>query len=102
MMPPIFENCPTSDIVQHGTNEGATVFWTPIIVHDNSGNFTLAKSRSPGQMFPFGIHTVQYNATDGSGNTNYCYFNVIVKKIKSNYSNPFFKKFSIVYITIDF
>ncbi|XP_078317936.1 uncharacterized protein LOC144620594 isoform X2 [Crassostrea virginica] len=80
-MPPIFENCPTSDIEQYGTNKGAAVFWSPIIVHDNAGNITLTENKLPGQMFPLGTYTVQYNATDEFGNANMCYFNVTVKKL---------------------
>lgn len=82
-MPPIFENCPTSDIEQYGTNKGAAVFWSPIIVHDNAGNITLTENKLPGQMFPLGTYTVQYNATDEFGNANMCYFNVTVKKLPS-------------------
>lgn len=83
MLPPIFENCPIVDIERYGTSLGASVFWTPIRVQDNSGNATLTESKSPGQTFPLGSSTVQYNATDEFGNTNQCQFNVTVKKLQS-------------------
>ncbi|HKZ38783.1 MAG TPA: gliding motility-associated C-terminal domain-containing protein, partial [Chryseolinea sp.] len=41
---------------------------------------TLTSSHEPGEVFPIGTTNVEYKATDGTGNSSYCKFNIIVSK----------------------
>ncbi|XP_070537245.1 scavenger receptor cysteine-rich domain superfamily protein-like [Ptychodera flava] len=56
----------------------AVVNWTFPNATDNSGNVTVTGSRRSGTNFTIGLTTVQYNATDPSGNMDTCYLNVTV------------------------
>ena len=69
--PPQFTATPT-DITQN-TDVGmptATVTWTPPTITDNWGaaQITEVKNYLPGDVFPIGVTTVDYTATDCTGN----------------------------------
>jgi gliding motility-associated-like protein len=76
---PVFTQCVTKDIVVDGKNDCSTkVSWTPPVATDNCGAVTLTSNHQPGDIFPGGKTVVTYTATDVSGNTATCSFNVIV------------------------
>ncbi|XP_038074950.1 hyalin-like isoform X7 [Patiria miniata] len=53
-------------------------YWNPPTASDNSGNYTISGSHSPGDTFSLGATTVIYTATDASGNTATVQFVVYV------------------------
>ena len=55
------------------------ISWTEPVATDNCGTVTLTSNYSPGATFPPGTTTVTYTATDPSGNSNSCSFDVTVK-----------------------
>ncbi len=57
-----------------------TLNWTPPTMTDNCGAVTLTSNLSPG-IFPTGDTIVVYTATDSSGNSVTCSFNVSVKDV---------------------
>jgi len=78
---PVILNCP-EDIQTTPNVAGcvASVFWTIPQISDNC-SYTLTSSNIPGDIFPVGVTTVNYNVTDPSGNTAQCQFNVEVLSI---------------------
>lgn len=75
---PVISNCPTNVSVSNDIGAcGAIVSFIPPTQTDNCGaNFT--SSHVPGDFFPVGNTTVQYVATDTSGNTATCSFVITV------------------------
>ncbi|XP_072175625.1 uncharacterized protein [Diadema setosum] len=81
---PEFVNC-SSDIVV-GTDPGlpnATVSWMEPVASDANGPVTTTNNHSPGSVFPLGDTAVVYEATDGTGNTVACAFDVTVEDRES-------------------
>ncbi|MCP4124429.1 MAG: HYR domain-containing protein, partial [Bacteroidetes bacterium] len=73
---PVFTYCP-DNIVASGDDCAETVVnWTPPVATDNCGSVTITSSHQPGSVFPQGITTVTYTATDACGNASYCSFTV--------------------------
>jgi hypothetical protein len=72
-------NC-TADVVVNTTPGqcGALVNYAAPTVSDNAPGVTSNASPASGSFFPFGTTTVTVTATDGSGNTASCSFNVTV------------------------
>ena len=63
----------------------STVNWTVPTVSENcGGSLTLTSTKNPGTVFSLGTTVVTYTATDASGNSSTCSFNVIVQ----DNSNP--------------
>jgi hypothetical protein len=79
---PVLTNCPTLPIIEVLPVDSCTVTlnWTPPTMTDNCGAVTLTSNLSPG-VFPTGDTIVVYTATDASGNTVSCFFNVSVKDV---------------------
>ena len=76
---PVILNCPNADIVLDADAScQAVAYWTSPSASDNCVNVTLTSSHEPGDIFPKGTSQVIYTATDESGNTSSCSFNVIV------------------------
>ncbi|XP_072051443.1 hyalin-like [Amphiura filiformis] len=78
--PPRIESCPIdiSAVTELG-NIRETVYWTEPIASDLSGNVTLSKqSHYSGDDVPLGLTDVSYEYIDGTGNTAWCNFSVIV------------------------
>lgn len=76
--PPVF-TCLTSDItVTADASCATTATWTPPTAVDCS-SLTISKSHNPGDIFPIGTTQVTYKATDASGNSSTCSFNVVVE-----------------------
>ncbi|TQI70620.1 gliding motility-associated-like protein [Gramella sp. Hel_I_59] len=59
---------------------GAVVEFNTPHGSDNSGEFTVSQTAglASGETFPVGTTTVSFTATDASGNTSFCSFDVIV------------------------
>ena len=82
---PVLVNCPASFTVTTGignTNCQVFVNWTPPTATDNCspilGTTSLTSTHTSGQQFFVGITTVTYTATDVTGNSTTCSFNVTV------------------------
>ena len=77
---PILTGCPNDIIVSSDNGQcDASVFWQPITPSDNCPGVSLVSSHISGQTFPLGTTEVTYIATDASGNTAQCSFNVTVE-----------------------
>ncbi|NOQ70641.1 MAG: HYR domain-containing protein [Crocinitomix sp.] len=57
----------------------AFVFWVEPTVTDNCAGVTMTSTHSPGEIFPLGITTVIYTATDIGGNETTCSFDITVE-----------------------
>ncbi|MEH6538431.1 MAG: HYR domain-containing protein, partial [Psychroserpens sp.] len=77
---PLINNCPATDIIQSNDigSCSAVVTWPQITASDNSGLVNLTSSHNSGDTFGIGSTEVIVTATDNSGNTITCSFNVIV------------------------
>ena len=76
---PVIVDCPTDQsLAPDSPGCTATVVWTEPTVTDNCTGATIGGSHSSGSSFSQGITTVTYTATDGSGNTATCMFNIEV------------------------
>lgn len=81
---PVFTNCPNNIFVNNDAGAcDAVVTWNAPIVADNCGVNTVTTTHSPGASFPVGVTTVVYTATDNSGNSSTCSFNVTVSDVES-------------------
>jgi gliding motility-associated-like protein len=77
-VPPVFTACPNKlTLPTDPGKDFATVTWTPPTATDNC-SVTVKSSNKPGETFPIGSKIVTYTATDGSGNTSTCTFEVVV------------------------
>ncbi len=80
---PVISNCPMNISVPNQPGScGANVSFTPPTQTDNCGA-SLTSTNLPGDFFPVGDTTVQYIATDTSGNTATCSFVVTVLDTES-------------------
>lgn len=78
-IPPTILNCPTDQtIVLPGNDCNAVVNWQPPTAFDLCGLDDLSATQDPGSVFPTGVHTVVYTASDPSGNTRTCVFTISV------------------------
>lgn len=79
---PVLVNCPTLPIfvVLDADSCTATLNWTPPTATDNCPGVTLTSNLQPG-IFVTGDTMVVYTATDASGNTSTCFFNVAVRDV---------------------
>jgi gliding motility-associated-like protein len=73
---PVITGCP-SDIFVTVTACESAVSWTPPTANDNC-DVSLQASHQPGDVFALGTTTVTYSATDDTGHTATCSFNVNV------------------------
>jgi len=77
---PVFLSCPTNIVVNCCCDSSAaTVNWAPPVAIDNCGIPTVVQTSGPppGSQFPAGDPvTIVYTATDASGNTAICSFQV--------------------------
>ncbi len=78
--PPVISNCPgpiAATVVAGACNGPAT--WTPPTAMDACDpNAQLSSNFNPGDIFPIGVTTVVYTATDSSGNSITCEFDVTI------------------------
>ena len=77
---PVITGCPGNITANNDAGIcGASVTWVAPAASDNcAGGLVFTSSHNPGDVFPVGITTVTYTATDASGNTAVCSFNVVV------------------------
>ncbi|MFT7611825.1 MAG: gliding motility-associated-like protein [Parvicellaceae bacterium] len=76
---PVIAGCPANITVSNTLFTcGAQVFWTAPTATDNCPNVGLTSTNNSGDLFPVGTTTVTYTATDVTGNTATCFFDVIV------------------------
>ncbi|HLP12161.1 MAG TPA: DUF2341 domain-containing protein [Flavobacteriales bacterium] len=79
--PPVFTSCPSSTTVLNNPGAcGAIVSWANPTATDNCSGFTLTQTAGlpSGSLFPIGVTTVTFTATDASSNTTNCTFTVTV------------------------
>ena len=76
---PVINNCPGNIAVSNDAGQcGASVTWSQPIPTDNCPGVTLVSSHTPPSFFPIGTTTVEYIATDASGNSDTCAFTITV------------------------
>ncbi|XP_071959490.1 uncharacterized protein [Antedon mediterranea] len=76
---PVISGCPDSLMFYTDPGQASgTANWTEPTAFDNSGYFSWDISHQPLSTFPIGETWVSYNATDNSGNTDYCWFVVVI------------------------
>ncbi|XP_072848120.2 sushi, von Willebrand factor type A, EGF and pentraxin domain-containing protein 1 isoform X1 [Pogona vitticeps] len=77
--PPVIDKCRSPPPVQVSEKE-YRVTWDEPQFSDNSGaSLSIAKSHSPGDLFPKGETVVQYTATDSSGNNRTCELHIVIR-----------------------
>jgi gliding motility-associated-like protein len=76
--PPIINNCPTDISVLIDASGELAVDWTEPTAHAGCGTVELKSTHKPGDIFKLGTTETIYTATDDSGRTTECSFNVIV------------------------
>jgi hypothetical protein len=78
-VPPSISGCPSNIAVNAAANTcAANVSWTLPTANDNCSINSFTSSHNSGSSFAVGTTVVTYTATDGSGNTATCSFNVSV------------------------
>ncbi|MGC9472435.1 MAG: HYR domain-containing protein, partial [Bacteroidales bacterium] len=76
---PVITGCPGN--ITQGTDAGicgASVTWAAPVATDNCHVASFVSTHNPGDVFPVGVTTVTYTATDDCGNTTVCQFDVTV------------------------
>jgi len=78
---PTIEDCP-NDIARAAAQDECSVVatWIEPTAFDPCG-LEFISTHEPGDTFPVGVNTVTYTATDSSGNTATCAFDVIVEDL---------------------
>ncbi|XP_071951530.1 hyalin-like [Antedon mediterranea] len=82
---PAIANCPnnTASITDNGKNY-SNITWTPEpTATDNDGVVSFEKTHNSGDLFYFGVTTVNYTAVDHSGNVAICLFNITLTDLES-------------------
>lgn len=78
---PVFSSCPSSIVLSSTPGIcSAVASWTAPVAMDNCPGVAVTQTAGlpSGSVFPVGVTTVSYNATDASGNTTVCTFTVTV------------------------
>jgi gliding motility-associated-like protein len=76
---PVISDCPTNIVLTNDAGIcGAEATWVEPTADDNCSVSSFTSNFAPGQVFPVGVTTVIYTATDGSGNITTCSFTVTV------------------------
>jgi gliding motility-associated-like protein len=79
---PIILDCPSNIIASADTSCQGIVSWTAPTTTDNC-SVSLTSDYDSGSTFPLGTTKVTYSATDDSGNTTSCSFDVIINDTES-------------------
>ena len=77
---PVLSACPTNIAVTSTNGTNATATWTAPTATDNCSAATVTSNFASGSMFPIGLSTVTYTATDQNGNNTKCSFTVTVNQ----------------------
>lgn len=81
-VPPVLHDCPVSIIIELPEAKCDTaVTWTAPTATDNCAVQSLQVTTAPGTVFTPGTELIEYKATDVSGNTAICSFEVIVRDV---------------------
>lgn len=81
---PVISACPANISVPNDPSTcGAIVTWTLPVPADNCPGVTIVSTHDSGDLFTTGTTTVTYTATDASGNTSTCTFNVTVTDMEA-------------------
>lgn len=76
---PIISDCPTNIVLTNDAGIcGAEATWIEPTADDNCSVNSFTSNFASGHVFPVGVTTVIYIATDGSGNSTTCNFTVTV------------------------
>lgn len=76
---PVISGCPASDILASaGKSCEVSVTWDEITATDNCNSVVRTSTHNSGDMFPVGKTKVTYTATDDTGNSSKCSFQVVV------------------------
>jgi large repetitive protein len=75
---PAITDCPGDIIVNATDSCRAVVDWIPPSFKDNCDGVTIISNLLPGSVFGIGVTRVTYTATDASGNSSSCSFNIVV------------------------
>ena len=75
---PTISGCPVDITEISDSGYSVNITWTPPTTNDNYGMVTFTSDYNPGDWFVIGTTTVTYTATDTSGNTATCSFNVTI------------------------
>ena len=78
---PVINNCPANLTINAANNQcGAVATWTNPTFVDNCGGGNLIQTAglANGALFPLGVNTITYTATDASGNSVTCSFTVTI------------------------
>ncbi|MEN8158046.1 MAG: HYR domain-containing protein, partial [Bacteroidota bacterium] len=76
---PVIAGCPANINATADTSYcEVEVSWTVPTASDNCAGVVLTSTHNPGDRFPVGTTTVTYTATDGSGQTDVCLFDINV------------------------
>jgi PQQ-dependent dehydrogenase (s-GDH family) len=76
--PCAFQNCPGSQIYTPTFVNTQVATWTPPTLSSCAANTTVTSNYASGATFPAGSTTVIYTATEPSGSTITCSFNIVV------------------------
>jgi len=86
---PTFSICPPSETIFLPTDRCDTLLnWATVLADDICGIDNLSESHTNPTLFPTGIHTVEYVATDPSGNSATCSFTVTVLDVVDPVLDP--------------
>jgi hypothetical protein len=77
---PVLSACPANIAVTSTNGTNATATWTAPTATDNCSAATVTSNFASGAMFPIGLSTVTYTATDQNGNNAKCSFTVTVSQ----------------------
>jgi gliding motility-associated-like protein len=81
---PVITTCPINTTINSNPGIcGATYTWVLPTALDNCPGVVLTTTHAPGSTFPVGTTTVTYTATDVSGNTATCSFDVTVVDVEA-------------------
>ncbi|MEZ5043203.1 MAG: HYR domain-containing protein [Saprospiraceae bacterium] len=76
---PIITGCPTN--ITQGTDANvceAVVTWIEPVASDDGTVVSFISTHTPGAVFPVGLTTVTYTATDNDGNISECSFDILI------------------------
>lgn len=79
---PTITNCPAPMVIStSATSCDAAALWIAPSPSDNCSGVTMTATHASGTVFPVGVATVTYIASDVNGNSNSCSFTVEVKDL---------------------
>ncbi|EMP30778.1 Sushi, von Willebrand factor type A, EGF and pentraxin domain-containing protein 1 [Chelonia mydas] len=76
---PVIDRCRSPPPIHVSENEYRATWEEPQFSDNSGAALTITKSHSPGDLFLKGETTVQYTATDSSGNNRTCEIHIVIK-----------------------